>query len=86
MELRSLLPKWFRGVVFTQGGTVKNRVSGVKVNLDNLELTMYNYLLDKEREMQSDPGRELYYNRTRQWFKERDEYLFNNLIDLISKR
>ena len=80
MEVRELLPSWFRGVVFAQGGTVKNRVSGVKVDLDRLELTMYNYLLDKEREMETDPRRELYYNRAINWFESRNENLFTNLI------
>ncbi len=39
------LPKWFRGELYEEGGTVRNRFSGEEYELNNVELSMYDFII-----------------------------------------
>ena len=39
------LPKWFNGELYEEGGTVRNRFSGEEYELNNVELSMYDYVM-----------------------------------------
>ncbi len=39
------LPSWFNGEVYKKGGTVYNRFSGEEYELNNIELSMYDYIM-----------------------------------------
>ena len=39
------LPKWFNGEVYDKGTTVQNRFSGEKYELNNVELSMYDFIM-----------------------------------------
>ena len=39
------LPKWFRGEVYKEGATVRNRFSGDEYKLNNIELSMYDFIM-----------------------------------------
>jgi len=39
------LPKWFRGELYDKGDTVRNRFSGEKYKLNNVELSMYDFVI-----------------------------------------
>ena len=39
------LPKWFNGELYKKGGTVKNRLSGEEYELNNIELSMYDFIM-----------------------------------------
>ena len=39
------LPKWFRGELYEKGDTVRNRFSGEKYKLNNIELSMYDFVM-----------------------------------------
>ena len=39
------LPKWFDGTVYEEGGTVANRFTGEKYELNNIELSMYDFVM-----------------------------------------
>ena len=39
------LPKWFRGEVYKEGATVQNRFSGEEYELNNVELSMYDFII-----------------------------------------
>ena len=39
------LPKWFNGELYTEGGTVQNRFSGEEYELNNIELSIYDYII-----------------------------------------
>ena len=39
------LPKWFNGELYEEGATVKNRFSGEKYKLNNVELSMYDFVM-----------------------------------------
>ena len=39
------LPKWFKGMCYSEGGTVRNPFSGEEYKLNNVELSMYDYVM-----------------------------------------
>ena len=39
------LPKWFRGELYEEGETVRNRFSGEEYKLNNIELSMYDFVI-----------------------------------------
>ena len=44
-KTKSKLPSWFHGELYEEGGTVKNRFSGEEYELNNVELSMYDYIM-----------------------------------------
>ena len=39
------IPKWFNGEIYKEGGTVANRFTGEKYELNNIELSMYDFVM-----------------------------------------
>ena len=39
------LPKWFDGTVYEKGGVVQNRFGGAEIELNNIELSMYDLVM-----------------------------------------
>ena len=39
------LPKWFDGELYKEGATVQNRFSGEEYELNNVELSMYDFVI-----------------------------------------
>ena len=39
------IPKWFNGELYEEGGTVQNRFSGEEYELNNIELSMYDFVM-----------------------------------------
>ena len=39
------LPKWFKGMCYNEGGIVRNPFSGEEYELNNVELSMYDYVM-----------------------------------------
>ena len=39
------LPKWFKGELYKEGATVQNRFSGGEIELNNIELSMYDFII-----------------------------------------
>ena len=39
------LPKWFKGEVYKDGATVRNRFSGEEYKLNAMELSMYDFII-----------------------------------------
>ena len=39
------LPKWFRGELYEEGAVVANRFSGEEYELNNVELSMYDFVM-----------------------------------------
>jgi len=39
------LPSWFNGDIYEEGGTVQNRFSGEEYELNNIELSMYDFIM-----------------------------------------
>ena len=45
MKNKTQLPKWFNGTVYDKGETVTNPFSGETYELNNLELSMYDFVM-----------------------------------------
>ncbi len=45
MKNKTQLPKWFDGTVYEKGDTVTNPFSGETYELNNLELSMYDFVM-----------------------------------------
>ena len=44
-ETKQKLPKWFNGELYDEGAEVQNRFSGEKYELNNVELSMYDFVI-----------------------------------------
>jgi len=44
-KTKNKLPSWFHGELYEEGGTVQNRFTGEKYELNNVELSMYDYIM-----------------------------------------
>ena len=44
-KIKQKLPKWFNGELYKEGGTVQNRFSGEEYELNNVELSMYDFIM-----------------------------------------
>ena len=45
VEIKQKLPKWFNGELYEEGATVQNRFSGEEYELNNIELSMYDFII-----------------------------------------
>ena len=43
--VKQKLPEWFTGELYTEGEDVKNRFSGESYKLNNVELSMYDFIM-----------------------------------------
>ena len=50
------LPKWFRGELYNKGDTVRNRFSGEEYKLNNVELSMYDFIIGSTMVMEMAGG------------------------------
>ena len=52
------IPKWFDGEIYDKGGTVRNPFSGEEYELNNIELSIYDFVVGANRtlEMLYDKG------------------------------
>ena len=39
------IPKWFTGQIYEKGGVVQNRFGGAEIELNNIELSMYDFAM-----------------------------------------
>ena len=39
------LPKWFDGEIYDKGAVVQNRFGGEEIELNNIELSMYDFII-----------------------------------------
>ena len=45
MTKEQTLPKWFNGDLYDEGGIVANRFTGEEIELNNVELSMYDFVM-----------------------------------------
>ena len=83
MEIAKL-PKWFNGEVYTEGGVVTNPFSNERIELNNLELSMYDFLIGAS--MLSELGMIAYENQKElqkglSWFRKNNPEAYMVLLD-----
>ena len=45
LKAKQKLPKWFRGELYEEGAVVQNRFGGGEIELNNVELSMYDFVI-----------------------------------------
>ena len=45
MTKEQIVPKWFNGQIYDKGGVVANRFTGEEIELNNIELSMYDFVM-----------------------------------------
>ena len=70
------LPKWFRGELYEEGATVRNRFSGEEYELNNVELSMYDFIIGSTMVLEMTGG----YKHT-----DVDELIFDTLSKVCTK-
>lgn len=83
---KQVLPKWFKGEVYTEGGSVKNPFSGVEVQLTATELSMYDFIIGANEMIQrvgflTPKSVVRDFNRGRMWFAKNNSSAYLKLID-----
>ena len=79
------LPKWFHGELYKEGGTVRNRFSGEEYKLNNVELSMYDFIIGSTMVLEMAGG----YNHTDvsllrkglDWFRQHNAKAYMVLLD-----
>ena len=56
MKNKQELPKWFRGELYEEGAVVANRFSGEEYELNNVELSMYDFVIGSSIVMEMSGG------------------------------
>ena len=44
-KMEQPVPKWFNGVIYDKGAVVQNRFGGAEIELNNIELSMYDFVM-----------------------------------------
>ena len=45
IKTKQQLPKWFKGELYEEGAVVRNRFGGEEIELNNVELSMYDFVM-----------------------------------------
>ncbi len=79
------LPKWFRGELYKEGATVRNRFSGEEYELNNVELSMYDFIIGSSMVLEMASGyRHTDVNELRKgldWFRKHNPKAYMVLLD-----
>ena len=79
------VPKWFNGVIYDKGDIVANRFSGEEIELNNVELSMYDFVMGAsitiEMGMFSTPNHVKDLRAGLQWFMKYNPEAYMVLLD-----
>ena len=79
------LPKWFRGELYKEGATVRNRFSGEEYKLNNVELSMYDFIIGSTMVLEMSGGyKHTDVNELRKgldWFRQHNAEAYMVLLD-----
>ena len=56
IKTKQQLPKWFKGELYEEGAVVRNRFSGEEYELNNVELSMYDFVMGSTILMETSGG------------------------------
>ena len=76
------LPKWFNGELYSEGAEVRNRFSGDSCQLNNVELSMYDFVMGATMCMEM--GMPCNINELRKglsWFRKNNAEAYMILLD-----
>jgi len=80
------LPKWFKGSLYNEGTTVRNRFSGEEYELNNVELSMYDFIIGCQMVFEMSPqtvtpGKVRDFQRGLDWFRKHNIEAYMILLD-----
>ena len=80
------LPKWFKGSLYNEGATVRNRFSGEEYELNNVELSMYDFIIGCQMVFEMSPqtvtpGKVRDFQRGLNWFRKNNVEAYMVLLD-----
>jgi len=76
------LPKWFDGELYDEGATVQNRFSGEKYELNNVELSMYDFVMGATMCMEMElPCNVTELRQGLSWFRQNNAEAYMVLLD-----
>ena len=84
MKSKQELPSWFNGDIYKEGGIVQNRFSEEEYELNNVELSMYDFIIGTqlvlEMGMQNDKLIEDFHKGL-DWFRKNNTKAYMVLLD-----
>ena len=80
------LPKWFKGELYEEGDTVKNRFSGEEYKLTGAELSMYDFIIGSQLVMEMaprmvEPRQIADFQKGLDWFRQHNAKAYMVLLD-----
>ena len=81
------LPKWFKGELYEEGAVVQNRFGGGSIELNNVELSMYDFVIGSSilMEMSGNDGYEYtdvdLLRKGLDWFRKNNPEAYMVLLD-----
>jgi len=80
------LPKWFKGACYDEGSTVKNPFSGEEYELNNIELSMYDFIIGSQMVFEMapqtvTPGKVKDFQKGLDWFRSNNPTAYMTLLD-----
>ena len=83
-KTKQQLPKWFNGEVYKDGATVQNRFSGEEYELNNIELSMYDFVIGATQVMEMGMHHDNLVTDLRKgldWFRQNNSKAYMVLLD-----
>ena len=85
MKSKQQLPKWFKGELYEKGAVVRNRFGGGEIELNNVELSMYDFVIGSSIIMEMGGGyKHTDVNELRKgldWFRKNNPEAYMVLLD-----
>ena len=85
LKAKQQLPKWFRGELYEKGAVVQNRFGGDSIELNNVELSMYDFVIGSSMLMEMSGGyKHTNVNELRKgldWFRKNNPKAYMVLLD-----
>ena len=81
---KQTLPKWFKGELYEEGATVRNRFSGEEYELNNVELSMYDFVMGATIIMEmgmTNPSSVKELKKGLDWFRKNNSKAYMVLLD-----
>ena len=80
------LPKWFKGQLYDKGDTVKNPFSGEVCELNNVELSMYDFIIGSQMVFEMAPKtvtkqKVVDFQKGLDWFRSNNPTAYMTLLD-----
>ena len=81
------LPKWFNGELYKKGAVVQNRFGGAEIELNNIELSMYDFvmgastLIEMTGPWEGDPKIIKELRKGLDWFRKNNSKAYMVLLD-----